>query len=76
MTDRSEIDKLRMLIPHWIDHNNEHAEEFRSWSNKAGDASAEIEAAAAHMEAVNDALQKAVLQLGGPLEFEHDHTGS
>lgn len=76
MTDHSEIDKLRMLIPHWINHNNEHAEEFRSWSNKAGDASAEIENAAARMEAVNDALQKAVLQLGGPLEFEHDHFGS
>jgi hypothetical protein len=27
-----ETDKLRVLIPHWIDHNNEHAAEFRGWA--------------------------------------------
>jgi hypothetical protein len=76
MTDRDEVEKLRILIPHWIDHNKEHAEEFRSWSSKAGNVAAKIEAAAARMEAVNDVLQEALLQLGGPIEFVPDHVDS
>jgi len=23
-----EVEKLRVLLPHWIEHNSEHAEEF------------------------------------------------
>jgi hypothetical protein len=32
MTDQS---KLRALLPHWIEHNAEHAAEFRNWAEKA-----------------------------------------
>jgi hypothetical protein len=32
MTDQ---DKLRALLPHWIEHNAEHAAEFRNWAEKA-----------------------------------------
>jgi hypothetical protein len=32
MTD---IEKLRALLPHWIEHNGEHAAEFSNWSEKA-----------------------------------------
>ena len=28
----NEIEKLRVLIPHWVEHNNEHAQEFRDWA--------------------------------------------
>ena len=28
-------DKLRILLPHWIEHNAEHAAEFRQWAGKA-----------------------------------------
>jgi len=42
----NELDKLRVLIPHWIEHNREHAEEFRRWAEQAGDVSADILAAA------------------------------
>ena len=31
-----ETDKLRVLLPHWIEHNADHAEEFRSWAERAG----------------------------------------
>ena len=31
-------DKLRVLIPHWIEHNAERADEFRRWAEQASDA--------------------------------------
>jgi hypothetical protein len=73
MSDLHEIDKLRILIPHWIDHNEEHATEFRSWSSKTDSAAKDIEIAAARMEAVNDALRAALKQLGGPLVPDTHH---
>jgi len=27
-------DKLRVLLPHWIEHTDEHAGEFRGWARK------------------------------------------
>jgi hypothetical protein len=65
-------DKLRVLLPHWIDHNAEHAADFRLWVERAGAAKADIEAAAVHMEAANDALAAALEKLGGSLG-NHDH---
>jgi len=32
MTD---MERLRVLIKHWIEHNEEHAGEFRKWAEKA-----------------------------------------
>ena len=30
------MDKLKILLSHWVDHNKEHGEEFRAWAEKAG----------------------------------------
>lgn len=29
-----EKEKLKILLKHWIEHNEEHAEEFREWAEK------------------------------------------
>lgn len=58
--------KLRILIPHWIEHNEEHAEEFRQWAEHAGDAAPEVQAAADAMARANESLTKALEKLGGP----------
>ncbi len=60
-----EIEKLRVLIPHWIEHNAEHAEEFRRWAEQAGAARADLEAAADALEAASDHLRAALEKLGG-----------
>jgi S-formylglutathione hydrolase FrmB len=65
-------DKLRTLLPHWIEHNADHATDFRLWAGVAGEAEADIEVAAAQMEAANEALAAALAKLGGPLG-NHDH---
>ena len=74
MSDRIEAvtrEKLRVLLPHWIEHNGEHAEEFRRWSARAGEAAGPILAAAELVEEANARLEEAVEVLGGPLEHHH-----
>ena len=68
-----EIEKLRVLLSHWIEHNQEHADEFRRWADKAGDAAPDVLAAAQRMGQVNQALAAALEKLGG--EVPHDHSG-
>lgn len=73
MTRKSEVDKLRILLPHWIEHNMEHATEFRRWAGVADEAGEDIHAAAEQMEGANRALKSALERLGGALEGGHNH---
>lgn len=68
-----EKDKLRVLIPHWIEHNEAHAAEFRQWAGQAGEAGADILAAAEGMKQVNETLETALEKLGGALEYHLPH---
>jgi hypothetical protein len=61
-------DKLRVLLPHWIEHNGEHAAEFRQWAEEAATARSALLDAARLLEAANARLQEGLAELGGPLE--------
>ncbi len=61
----NEKEKLRVLIPHWIEHNNEHAAEFRRWANQAGPAAPNLLAAAQAIARANKSLADALEKLGG-----------
>jgi len=70
MTDLSEREKLRRLIPHWIEHNRSHAMEFSRWSERAracGEARAAelIESAAGLLRQAETDLAAALEQIGG-----------
>ena len=76
MTD---IEKLRALLPHWMEHNGEHAAEFERWAALAesaghGPAAALIRAAAQQMAQANGALQEALDELGGPVSLDVGHS--
>lgn len=66
----NEDQKLRVLIPHWIEHNQEHAQEFLRFIETAGDAAVDLREAAEHMGLVNQALAAALEKLGGALSLE------
>ncbi len=66
-----EKDKLRILIPHWIAHNNDHAQEFRDWAALTELVSEEITAAADTVVLANKSLSSALEKLGGPLQYSH-----
>jgi glutaminase len=66
MTDR---EKLQALLPHWVEHNAEHAAEFLRWAEKmlaAGEneIAEELALAAKQVEWVNEALAAALESLG------------
>jgi hypothetical protein len=69
----NEQDRLRVLIPHWIEHNEEHAAEFSRWAKQAGPAEAEIMHAAGALAEVNNHLLAALEILGGSLEAHYHH---
>jgi hypothetical protein len=71
-----ETDKLRVLLQHWIEHNEEHAADFLRWSEKAGPAASAVREAAERMKAVNLELSSALDLLGGPAEHSHGHEHS
>ena len=33
--DKAQMDRLKVLLDYWIEHNEEHGEEFREWAEKA-----------------------------------------
>jgi hypothetical protein len=67
----NETEKLRVLIPHWIEHNQEHANEFRRWAEKAENASEDILTAAKIMDNANRSLKAALEKLGGAMSTGH-----
>lgn len=69
----NEVEKLRVLIPHWIEHNEEHANEFRRWAETTGQTASELLSAAEAMQQVNRRLANALEELGGALPRPRMH---
>ncbi len=76
----NELEKLQVLLPHWIEHNRGHAEECNKWAilaAKESDAekvAANLNAAFTAMEEVNTHLEKALAAAGGATpESAHKH---
>jgi hypothetical protein len=65
-------DKLRVMLGHWIEHNDEHAAEFLRWVERAGPAAEELRAAARGIKESSRHLAEALQRLGGPLSPEAD----
>ena len=66
--ENSEMEKLKILLDHWIEHNKEHGEEFREWAEKAralGEAVVQEDMldAAQHMNQASESLLKALEEL-------------
>jgi nickel/cobalt exporter len=66
----NELEKLRILLPHWVEHNAEHADEFRTWAERlqlAGEAGVaeRLLVAAALLDNAHDLLSKLQDEIGG-----------
>lgn len=78
MTTKTDLEKLQIMLPHWLAHNKSHAAEFESWSavaKAAGqpEAAALIAKAAVHLNEADQALSAALAKVGGAKEEEHHH---
>ena len=72
----NQLEKLQVLLPHWIEHNQGHAEECRKWAADVEDAEVQssLNAALAAMEVVTNNLEKALDAAGGPkADGGHSH---
>ena len=66
---KSDMEKLEILLQHWVEHNREHSGEFREWAGKAkalGHTAVhdEILQAVEQMDRVNEFLLRALKRLG------------
>ncbi|MBT8360727.1 MAG: hypothetical protein HKP41_07350 [Desulfobacterales bacterium] len=71
-------EKLRVLLQHWIEHNQGHVSEFTKWqkimaADKMESLSEQIKMAAEQMDQVSDILAKALDFVGGPTERGGHH---
>jgi hypothetical protein len=78
MTKKTELEKLRILLPHWIEHSHSHQKEFEKWADTAEQegetkAASEIKKALTAMADADTALKKALESLGGQVEGHHHH---
>lgn len=68
MIKHEDSEKLRLLLPHWIEHNYEHAAEFREWSSRVRFATKDLVIAANFLERASHALEACLEKHGGPIE--------
>ncbi|MEI7435773.1 MAG: hypothetical protein WCL16_03075 [bacterium] len=83
MESKNLIEKLQVLLPHWIEHNQNHEAEFRKWAASARSEDSQhlaslLDQAAAHMTATDEILKQAKTEAGGnaeihPHSHHHDH---
>ncbi len=73
------LEKLQVLLPHWIEHNQGHGEECRKWveqlleDGSSADVQNHLSAALLAMDSVSEHLEKALQAAGGAKEDGHHH---
>lgn len=78
MTEKTNTEKLRILLPHWIEHNHSHGAEFKKWAETIreegrNEVAELIERAIATMKDTDGILSEALQKIGGPMEEGHHH---
>ncbi|MCP4715303.1 MAG: hypothetical protein GY868_09315 [Deltaproteobacteria bacterium] len=76
------LEKLRVVLPHWIDHNRSHGEEFDRWAQLLAETGENeiaslIETAGRALVSADEALALALEKAGGEQGSqtdEHRHT--
>jgi len=74
------IEKLRVMLPHWIEHNHGHAQEFARWADQLGETEGELAGqlrqAVKSLEEAQHALEEALALTGGAPSEEEACKGS
>ena len=80
MTEKkySDVEKLQMLLSHWLQHNKDHGREYTKWAEvarKTGNATAAecIETAVDQLAKADKAFAKALESVGGPHQGHRPH---
>ncbi|PKN46495.1 MAG: hypothetical protein CVU58_07590 [Deltaproteobacteria bacterium HGW-Deltaproteobacteria-16] len=76
MDQKTTMEKLRILLPHWIEHNHNHEAEFKKWVELVGSEGHAVLAdllakAVVSMAETDTILKKVLAEIGGPGEGHH-----
>lgn len=55
--DRKDIEKLNILLPHWIEHNDSHLKAYLEWADRLS--GEQWAATAGHIREASDAIARA-----------------
>ncbi|HHO47871.1 MAG TPA: hypothetical protein ENN06_05395 [Desulfobacteraceae bacterium] len=74
----NDVDKLRVLLPHWLEHNRDHGREFAKWAELMraagrGEIAELLEQADASLREADAALEAALRKSGGKPGNDHHH---
>lgn len=74
----SDVEKLRMLLSHWLQHNQDHGREYGKWAEiarQAGHLTAadRIDEAVALLAKADKAFEEALESVGGPIKGHQQH---
>ena len=72
----NELEKLKALLHHWKEHNDEHAESYKSWAEKAAqlgrnDVAQTLEKLYADSKKLNELFEEASKLLPGTSHSHH-----
>ena len=78
MSSINDLDKLRMMLPHWIEHNSGHGREYAQWSRLLAESGRNgiaelLKKAEASISEADTALKEALRLAGGPLKADEHH---
>ncbi len=73
----NDIDKFKVLLPHWIEHNKNHEKEFKKWLSiieniDEKEAASLLKDALSSLENIDDVLARIADKLG-PLPDSNTH---
>jgi len=72
-----DLNKLQILLQHWLDHNRSHVKEFGKWKDQIAvthpPISDKIGLILGKMDEINGLLESALDDAGGPIEHHHHH---
>jgi hypothetical protein len=76
MSTSTDLDKLRILLSHWVEHNREHSREFLEWAERIEPVAdkeivSHLKSAGQTMDKVSESLLAALNHLGGSPEHGH-----
>lgn len=74
----NDLEKLQILLPHWIEHHAEHAAELRTWAERIrhasrADVAERLLAAAVSLQQAGEHLSDLLSQIGAVTETGEKH---
>jgi hypothetical protein len=74
----NDLDKLRVMLPHWIEHNTGHGREYAQWAQLLGACGQEevaelLKKAERSIMEADAALKEALHKMGGPIKGHEPH---